>query len=154
MDIIDLMLAGHRSVIGVVDDLACEPAPAVRRALLSRLCVMLRANVNLEEQIFYPEFRRFARSPEDFDLFLEALEGHCEAAEIRLDALASSDPEHAGFAERLVDLRESLQSHHAWEAARIFPRARRMVPAARLRDLAKRAALIPGAGRAPRRLAA
>lgn len=154
MDIIDLMLAGHRKVTDVIDALAREASPATRRTLLRRLDVLLRANVNLEERIFYPEFRRFARDPGDFDLFLGALEGHCDAAEIRLDELLRSDADGVGFAERLQALRDSLEAHHAWEAARIFPRARRRVPASRLRQLAKRAALLPGSDQVSGRLAA
>jgi hemerythrin superfamily protein len=135
MDVIEVLQIEHRQVESLLDRLLGTAVPQRRARLLRRVSAKLRANVGVEETIFYPAFRDACREWADRQLFLEALESHCLTAELRLEALESLRPDDPRFARAVYALAHAVEQHHRREQALVFARAREVLSESQRGDL-------------------
>jgi hemerythrin-like domain-containing protein len=102
--------------------------------LLNQIEAELKIHTQIEEEIFYPAFRDSLRSEKDEHLYYEALEEHHVVDMVLPEIRESSEgsPEFDAKAKVLKDLVE----HHAEEEEKeMFPKARKLMGAAQLREL-------------------
>lgn len=127
MDVIELLQNEHRQLESLLDRLLGTSTPQRRSRLLQRVASKLRGNVEIEEAVFYPAFRDACREPADRLMFLEALEAHCVAAEVRLAAVEALRPDDPAFSQAVYSLVRAVAKHHEREQAQVFARAREVL---------------------------
>ena len=127
MDVIELLQNEHRQLESLLDRLLGASTPQRRSRLLQRVALKLRGNVDLEEAVFYPAFRDACRGPADRLMFIEALEAHCVAAEVRLAAVEALRPDDPAFSQAVYSLVRAVAKHHEREQAQVFARARELM---------------------------
>jgi hemerythrin superfamily protein len=135
MDVIELLQIEHRQVESLLDRLLATSVPQRRARLLRRVSAKLRANVDIEESVFYPAFREASNDSFDRQLFLEALEAHCMAAELRLEAVEKLRPDDPEFGRAVYALARAVEQHHRREQAVVFARARQVLSERQRGDL-------------------
>lgn len=123
-DAIDLLDADHKAVKKMFIDysaLVDDEAPGdVRRTLALSVCEALTVHSALEEEIFYPEVRKFIH---DDPLMDEALQEHAQAKELigQINHIQTVDSKHD---ELMRQLGKAIDTHVAEEREQIFLRAR------------------------------
>ncbi len=134
---IDLLKADHREVEGLLDDLVATTTRGIktRRDLLTRISLLLKAHVAIEEEIFYPAFKQAGDGKDDSKMFFEALEEHRAAGDLVLPDLLDTAPETENFSGRAKVLRELVTHHADEEEKEMFKRARQLMEREELQKL-------------------
>lgn len=100
----------------------------------------LRDHTAIEEQIFYPAFRKRAGSREDSGREVDdAIHDHAQV-KAALSTLERMDPDGSAFKARLSSLRSMVDEHVREERRLLFPQARAIFSKEELDDLAFRMA--------------
>jgi len=133
-DAIDLLIADHREVEQVFArfEKTGSGADKQREELVQRMTVALSQHAAIEEDVFYPAARR--EVPDTNDDVLEALEEH-HVVKVTLAELQAMDPRNERYRAKVSVLIESVRHHVEEEEGELFPRLRRTLGAARLREL-------------------
>jgi hypothetical protein len=139
MDVIEFLQMEHQQVESLLDRLLGTAVPQRRARLLRRVSAKLRANVDMEETVFYPAFRDACHEWSDRQLFLEALEAHCVAAELRLKDVEAMRPDDPAFGRAVYALARAVEQHHQREQALVFARAREVLSDRQRGDLGQMA---------------
>lgn len=105
-----------------------------RRELLSKIDVQLRQHMQLEEEIFYPEFKNAVERKKDKKLYFEAKEEHHVARGVLHD-LRSADPASLAFGGKVNVLKELVEHHIHEEESEMFPIAKDLFTADELKEL-------------------
>lgn len=113
IDAIALLKADHKKVRALLETLDETDAPARRVKLLGQIETELKVHTQIEEEIFYPAFKRKAEDSEEMQMFLEAKEEH-GLVDIMLPKVKASKPDSDQFAARAKVLKD-LVLHHAKE---------------------------------------
>jgi hypothetical protein len=129
-----LLKRDHDLVRKLLSDLESAKTAERRSSLLERIESELKLHTQLEEQIFYPAFHDHARNDEDRKLYFEALEEH-HAVDIVLPEVKSADPGTPQFSARVKVLKELVEHHAKEEEDEMFPRTRKLMSDAQLREL-------------------
>jgi hypothetical protein len=138
-DVIAMLRRDHAAVRKLLAEL--ESAKSVERqsSLLQRLGNELQMHTHVEEEIFYPAFHDRARGKEDRQMYYEALEEH-HAVDVILPEVKRADLGSDQFAARVKVLKEIVEHHADEEEKEMFPRARKILRPAELRELGQRVA--------------
>ena len=137
MDAITLLTNDHKIVRGMLEELATTTRRAVKKRgeLLQKIATELEAHTTIEEEIFYPAFRKAGEKAEDDKMFFEAMEEHRAAGDLVLPDLLQTDAGSDQFSGRAKVLKELIDHHAKEEEKDMFPRARKLMDKAQLKDL-------------------
>jgi hemerythrin-like domain-containing protein len=140
-DAIDLLEDDHETVRGLLAQIEASTTRAEkkREELLARIATEFRIHARIEEELFYPAFERAGKNGEDEKMFLEAHEEH-ELVHSTLPALEETDPTTELFSARVKVIKDLIEHHAEEEEEELFPRARKLLGAAELRELGARMA--------------
>jgi hemerythrin superfamily protein len=142
MDAIALLKQDHKAVRAKLEELAATTnrAAKTRTELLRKIAAELKAHTTIEEEIFYPAFKAAGEKADDDKMYFEALEEHRAAEDLVLPDLLETDVGSDQFGGRAKVLKELIDHHAKEEEDEMFPRARKLMDAAQLRDLGERMA--------------
>ena len=90
-----------------------------------------------EEEIFYPAFRVAVEGKKDEHLYYEALEEH-HVVDMVLPEIKGSSKGSDEFAAKAKVLKDLVEHHAEEEEGQMFPKARKLMKAAGLRELGER----------------
>jgi hemerythrin-like domain-containing protein len=102
--------------------------------LFRKIETELKVHTQIEEEIFYPAFKDSIKSEKDLHLYYEALEEH-HVVDLVLPEIKESDEGSAEFEAKAKVLRDLVEHHAEEEETEMFPKARKAMGAARLREL-------------------
>ena len=142
MDAITLLKNDHAEVRELLGELAETTTRAVkkRKELVEDIAAKLKAHTTIEEEIFYPAFRKAGEKGDDDKMYFEALEEHRAAGDLVLPDLLKTDPASERFSGRAKVLKELVEHHADEEEKEMFPRARELMDKAQLEQLGERMA--------------
>lgn len=143
MDAIELLTKDHQEATLLLDELesadfdqletADENTPAVRghQDTFRKLKNALTMHTQLEEQIFYPALEGF---DETRALVEEAYQEH-QGVDDLLEELTALNPTDEDWAEKIEELRASLDHHITEEENEMFPKAEEIIGQSELEKL-------------------
>ena len=136
MNAIELLKKDHETVKDLLSKLegTTERAVQTRKKLLLKIEQELKVHTELEEQIFYPAFRR-AGSKDDAVLAIEAKEEHRAVEALVLPDIKETSPSTLEFAGRVKVLKELLEHHIEEEERDMFPQACKLLSKQQLEQL-------------------
>ncbi|HZH44014.1 MAG TPA: hemerythrin domain-containing protein [Lysobacter sp.] len=135
MDAINLLKNDHEKVRQLLSQLTEEEAAGQREKLLQQLSMELEAHTAIEEEIFYPAFRKAGEKDEDVKMYFEAMEEHRAAGDLVLPDLKSTQPDSEKFSGRAKVLKELVEHHAQEEEKEMFPRAQKLLDREQLEQL-------------------
>jgi len=140
-DAIALLKEDHKKVKGLLSQLekTTERGASRRKTLLGKIEEELKAHTTIEEEIFYPAYRDAVKKKEDRELYQEALEEH-HVVDLVMPEIKRANPAGEIFGAKAKVLKEIVEHHAEEEEKEMFPRARRVLEAAELKDLGARMA--------------
>jgi hemerythrin-like domain-containing protein len=138
-DAITLLKEDHKKVKGLLSQLekTTERGARRRRKLLGQIATEVKVHTTIEEEIFYPAYRDAVKKKDDRELYREALEEH-HVVDLVLPELKASNPAGEIFGAKAKVLKELIEHHADEEEEEMFPKARKVLGTARLRDLGGR----------------
>ena len=138
-DAITLLKEDHKKVKGLLTQLekTTERGADRRVKLLGRIETEIKAHTTIEEEIFYPAYRDAVKKKDDRELYQEALEEH-HVVDLVLPELKDTDPGGEIFGAKAKVLKELIEHHADEEEQEMFPRARKVIGTAELRQLGSR----------------
>ena len=153
-DAIQLLKDDHHKVRTLLSQLAetTERATKSRQDLLKTIQAELEAHTKIEEEIFYPAFKKAGAEKEDDKLFYEAKEEHRAVDKLVLPDLSGTDSASVEFAGRAKVLKDLIEHHAEEEEEEMFPRAKKLLSRDQLVELGRqmeerKAELLEGAAR-------
>ena len=137
MDAITLLKNDHVEVRELLGELAETTTRAVkkRKELVEDIAAKLKAHTTIEEEIFYPAFRKAGEKGDDDKMYFEALEEHRAAGDLVLPDLLKTDPASERFSGRAKVLKELVEHHAGEEEKERFPRAKKLLSKDELAEL-------------------
>ena len=140
-DAITLLKEDHKKVKGLLAQLekTTERSADRRTKLLDRIDTEIKVHSTIEEEIFYPAYRDAVKKKEDRELYQEALEEH-HVVDLVLPEIQRADPGGEVFGAKATVLKELIEHHAGEEEKEMFPKARKVLSTAELRDLGARMA--------------
>ena len=141
-DAITLLTADHKKVRPLLGELEETSARAVdkRGELLQTIELELKVHAKIEEEIFYPAFRKAAEKQDDKKLYYEALEEH-HVVDMVLPEIKKIDAGSDEFAAKAKVLKDLVEHHAEEEETEMFPRARKLMDREELLQLGQQLAL-------------
>ena len=137
-DAFALLKADHQLVKALFDDfrkLVDEDGPTNEKgAIARRICDELSAHAQMEEEIFYPAYKDAVRSRDDKELYFEALEEH-HVVDLVMPEVKSTETDADEFGAKAKVLKDLIEYHAQEEEKQMFPKARKAMGAARLKQL-------------------
>ena len=137
MDAIALLKTDHKKVRLLLETLDKTDAPARRTKLLSQIETEIKVHATIEEEIFYPAFKRKAGESEELEMFFEAKEEH-GLVDIMLPKAKSANPSGEEFAARAKVLKDLVLHHAKEEEKEMFKAARNLFDKDELKTLGAR----------------
>jgi len=133
---ITMLKADHVAVKRLLRELdeSSERAPRRREQLLADIEREIKIHSQIEEELFYPTFKKCAEKTESEDLFYEATEEH-HVVDMVLPELKSTSPKAPEFGAKSSVLRELIEHHIREEEGEMFRQARRLMSDEQLRAL-------------------
>lgn len=136
---IELLKQDHDKVRDLLKALTdtSNGAEKKREDLLAKIHEELEIHTRLEEEIFYPAFRK-ANTKEHGELYHEALEEHHIVEDLVIPDVSDADTGSDEFAGRAKVLRELVEHHAEDEEEEMFPMARKALSKDELEELGQR----------------
>jgi hemerythrin superfamily protein len=134
IDAIALLKADHKKVRALLETLDKTDAPVRRTKLLGQIEVEIKAHARIEEEIFYPAFRKKAQESEEYQMYFEAKEEH-GLVDIILPKAKAANPASDEFAARAKVLKDLIVHHAKEEEKEMFKAAKGMFDKDELRSL-------------------
>lgn len=136
---IQLLKEDHRKVKDLLSQLVdtTTRAEKTRRQLLGKIEQELAIHTQLEEEIFYPAFKKAGNS-EHAKLYFEALEEHRAAEDLVLPDLKKTEPGSEKFSGRAKVLKELVEHHADEEEKDMFKKASKAMSKEELDELGTR----------------
>jgi hypothetical protein len=133
MDAIELLLADHREVKGIMAKLepTTERAIKTRRELFDRLKLELTVHEIIEEEIFYPTLKQH---PKAKDIVLEGYEEH-HVVDTLMGELSALPVDDETWGAKTKVMIENIEHHIEEEEGDMFKKARQVFDAAELQQL-------------------
>ena len=134
MNAIELLKKDHKEASGLMDQIeTADKGDRSAKELFNQLKQALTLHTQIEEQIFYPELKKF---DETKDMIPEAFEEHQEVKDIlaEMSTLSPSDDE---FMDKLTELRDGVDHHVEEEETEMFPKAEKVLGQSRLEELGR-----------------
>jgi hemerythrin superfamily protein len=117
-----VLVAQHRAIAALFDEIDCEIRRQARARAVSRVAEELIAHMAGEEAVFYPALLRIARLD---PAAVDRSRGEHLALRVEMRRVLGTRIGDPAFAERLVALREIFGRHVAEEESMLFPRVER-----------------------------
>lgn len=138
MNAIELLTNDHEKVKKLLEDISNTTERAVKKRtdLLKKIALELEVHTTLEEEIFYPAFKK-AGSRDELQMFHEAKEEHRAVESLVLPDLLKTDPGTVEFAGRVKVMKELLEHHIEEEEQEMFKNAEQLMSAQELTELGK-----------------
>lgn len=135
---IQLLKEDHRKVKDLLGQLVetTTRAEKTRRQLLEKIEQELAAHTTIEEEIFYPAFKKAGNS-EHSKLYFEALEEHRAAEDLVLPDLKNTEPASEKFSGRAKVLKELVEHHADEEEKDMFKKANQSMSKEELMELGR-----------------
>ena len=129
MDAIKLLKEDHDKVKDLLESLAeTTPRAEKKRAeLLSKITKELEVHTQIENEIFYPAFKKAGEKSEDAKMFFEAREEHRAVGDLVLPDLNKTPAGSEQFGGRAKVLKELVEHHVKEEEHEMFPRAKKLM---------------------------
>jgi hypothetical protein len=105
--------------------------------ILKQIEMELKIHTQIEEEIFYPAFKEAVQGTKDEHLYFEALEEH-HVVDMVLPEVKGSEEGSDEFAAKGKVLRDVVEHHAEEEETQMFPKARRAMGMAQLREIGQR----------------
>ena len=139
MDAIALLKKDHQNVRQLLKRLesSTENRSGDSARLLREIENELKVHTQIEEEIFYPAFRDAVESEKDEKLYYEALEEH-HVVDLVLPEIKNTSKNSDEFAAKGKVLKDLVEHHAEEEESEMFPKARKVMGAAALRELGQR----------------
>jgi hemerythrin-like domain-containing protein len=136
MDAIKLLKTDHKLVKELLAQLeeTSERATKKRASLLREIQINLKAHTTIEEEIFYPAFKKAGQKAEA-KMYFEALEEHRAAEDLVLPDLLGTDPSSVEFSGRAKVLKELIEHHADEEEKEMFKDAKELLSKEELVEL-------------------
>jgi hemerythrin superfamily protein len=137
MNAIDLLRKDHKKVKAMLAELTHSRTrdERERSELLQQIARELELHTTVEEEIFYPEFRRAGGTAEDAKMFFEASEEHRAIRKLVLPDLQNTKTDSDQFSGRAKVLQELVLHHAKEEEKEMFARAKGLFDAEQLARL-------------------
>jgi hemerythrin-like domain-containing protein len=103
--------------------------------LLEEIENELKVHTQIEEEIFYPAFRESLKSRKDEHIYYEAIEEH-SVVDMVLPRIKDAGEGSEEFDAKAKVLKDLVEHHAEEEEKEMFPKARKNMGAARLKELA------------------
>ena len=125
---ITMLKADHANVKRLLRELTetTERAVKGREELVRQIERELKTHAQIEEELFYPTFKKVAEDTDAEDLFYEATEEH-HVVDMVLPALKACNPKSPEFAAKAKVLKDLVEHHAREEETEMFPQARRLM---------------------------
>jgi hemerythrin-like domain-containing protein len=135
-DAIALLKEDHKNVKELLKRLeeTSDRSTSQREKLLTQVENEVKVHTTIEEEIFYPAFKEAIRSKSDAHLYFEALEEH-HVVDLVMSEIKGTDTDSEEFAAKAKVLKDLIEHHAEEEETEMFPKARKAMGAARLREL-------------------
>jgi hemerythrin-like domain-containing protein len=130
LDAISLLKQDHQKVRQLLKRLESNGT----EELLEQIENELQVHTQIEEEIFYPAFKEAVESQKDEQLYYEALEEH-HVVDLVLPEIKNSSEGSEQFEAKAKVLKDLVEHHAEEEEKQMFPKARKAMGAARLREL-------------------
>lgn len=136
LNAIELLINDHEIVKELLGELmtTSNRATKKRKELLDKIDQELKLHTRIEEEIFYPAFKK-AGKKEEAQMYFEAIEEHRAVEELVLPDLESTEVNGDKFGGRAKVLKELLEHHIEEEESEMFPRARELFSDEQLEQL-------------------
>src|SRR5579859_4411857 len=133
---ITMLKADHTKVKRLLRQLEAttERALKERERLVRDIERELKMHAQIEEELFYPTFKKCAEDTPAEDLFYEATEEH-HVVDMVLPALKASNPKSPEFAAKAKVLKDLVEHHAREEETQMFTQARQLMDEEQLRAL-------------------
>ena len=133
---ITMLKSDHVTVKRLLRELdeTSERAPRRREHLVDVIERELKIHSQLEEELFYPTFKKCAEDTAAEDLFYEATEEH-HVVDMVLPELKSASLKSPEFGAKAKVLRDLIEHHVREEEGEMFAQARRLMSEEQLREL-------------------
>jgi hemerythrin-like domain-containing protein len=113
-----------------------DRATAQRKDLLSEIENEVKVHTTVEEEIFYPAFKKVVRSKSDKEIYFEAIEEH-HMVDLVIPEIKSTDAAAEQFGAKAKVLKDLIEHHAKEEEAEMFPKARKVMSPDELVELGK-----------------
>src|SRR6266850_2188848 len=135
-DAIALLKEDHKNVKELLKRLeeTSDRSTSQREKLLTQVENEVKVHTTIEEEVFYPAFKEAIRSKSDAHLYFEALEEH-HVVDLVMSETKGTDTDSEEFAAKAKVLKDLIEHHAQEEETEMFPKARKAMGAARLREL-------------------
>ncbi len=132
---ITMLETDHGKLRRLLSELANTTDRAVKRRveLVEEIEMELGTHAQIEEEIFYPAFKKAAKK-DDQDLFYEATEEH-HVVDMVLPALKAANPKSNEFKAKAKVLKDLIEHHAEEEETEMFVRARKIFKSSKLMEL-------------------
>ncbi|MGH3760356.1 hemerythrin domain-containing protein [Actinophytocola sp.] len=134
-DLVDTVIADHRAMTALFDDVEASGDARHRRELVERVIVALVGHSVAEERYLYPTARRVL--PDGDEVVEHQLTAHADAERVMRD-LSRTDPADPEFARLVHSLIDDVRHHIRAEEGDLLPRLRDACDAAELGELGRK----------------
>ena len=133
---IAMLKSDHATVKRLLRELSdtTERATKQRERLVAEIEREVKIHSQLEEELFYPTFKKAAEDTQAEELFYQSTEEH-HVVDMVLPELKSTSPKAPEFEAKCHVLRELIESHIREEEGEMFPKARTLLNDEQLRVL-------------------
>lgn len=137
MDATKLLKEDHEKVRKALADLVKTTGrdTGKREELLGEIALDLEVHTRIEEEIFYPAFKKACGDEDDDKLYFEALEEHRAVGDLVLPDLQNTPTGSEKFGGRAKVLKELVDHHADEEEDVMFKRARKVFSSEQLDEL-------------------
>lgn len=142
MNAIELLKQDHENMRALLDELASTTTRGVkkRKELVQKIEANLRVHNAIEEEIFYPAFKKAGDGKDDAKMYFEALEEHRAAGDLVLPDLLRTEVDSEKFSGRAKVLKELFEHHADEEEKEMFKRAKALLGKKALDELGEQMA--------------
>ena len=134
-DVVDILTADHREMIGLLESIEKTSDPAERRALADAVTAEIVRHSIAEELFVYPVYTREVAGGADEVEHDKQEHQELEETLVKLEAVDAADPE---FLRLVHELKDQLDHHADDEESDQFPKLRSAVSAEELVDLGRK----------------
>ena len=130
----DLLRMQHRELQHLFEKVLKSDDVRMRKTLTSEIRSMLDCHMMIEEETFYPAYRKAAKTRNGDSLVLAAFEEH-HVLDLLLSELPKVDPAVESFGPKMKVLEELILHHVQEEEQEMFPDAEKKFAATTLEEL-------------------
>ncbi|UAW97513.1 hemerythrin domain-containing protein [Halopseudomonas nanhaiensis] len=139
MNATDLLVQDHEKLKKLLSEITdtTERAVKKRTELLAQIEAELHAHTQIEEEDFYPAYKK-AGGKDETKMYHEAKEEHRAVEALVLPDLKKTDVGTVEFSGRIKVLKEMLEHHIEEEESEMFPEAEKILNKQELAELGER----------------